>query len=251
MKFFTAGDVLEHAKVAPTEPLTISRDESVYDALTHMLRNDFDQLPVMRDDEVVGAVTFKSIARLAKSVPDSNLEKMSVMGALVSPTYVSVEHDMFELFETFAVEEFVLVGSTDNLDGIITRYDVFHFLKEQFRPFIMIGEIEQCLRTLFEREFPDIEERIQDTFAPRAEEDPSYSVPKSLDYFNFEEYKRFIATNFEDLPKELRTDQEFVLKLLEGVRKNRNSLFHFRAGVDEIDREIIEVAHGYFTGLVE
>jgi CBS domain-containing protein len=251
MKFFTAGDVLEHAKIAPTDPLTIGRDETVYSALTQMMRNDFDQLPVTHNGEVVGAVTFKSIGRLAKSVPDSNLEKMTAMGALVSPTYVDVDHDMFELFETFAVEEFVLVGASDKLEGIITRYDVFYFLREQFRPFIMIGEIERSLRALFDREFPDIKERIQETFAPRAEEDPSYSVPESLEYFNFEEYKRFIVANLEDLPEELRSDREFILKLLEGVRQNRNSLFHFRAGIDEIDREIIEVAHGYFTSLVE
>lgn len=251
MKFFTAGDVLEHAKAPVTDPITIRRDSTVSAALTVMLRNDFDQLPVRGGEGVVGAVTFKSVARLAAAVPDADLESTSVMGALIEPTFVSVDHDMFDLFDTFAVEEYVLVGSNEQLEGIITRYDVFHFLKEQFRPFIMIGEIEQSLRTLFEREFPDIEARIQETLSARAEHDPSYSVPASLDYFNFEEYKRFIASNFEELSAELQHDQEFILQLLEGVRKNRNALFHFRAGINEIDREIIEVAHGYFTNLVE
>jgi CBS domain-containing protein len=251
MKFFTAGDVLEHARGPPTEPITVNRDNTVSEALKVMLRNDFDQLPVKTGEEVVGAVTFKSVGRLATAVPDAHLESTSVMGALVEPTYVSVDHDMFELFETFAVEEFVLVGSEEQLQGIITRYDVFHFLKEQFRPFIMIGEIEQSLRALFEREFPDIDSRIQETLGARAEHDPSYSVPDSLDYFNFEEYKRFIASNFEELSTEIQHNREFILQLLEGVRKNRNALLHFRAGVNEIDREILEVAHGYFTNLVE
>jgi hypothetical protein len=85
----------------------------------------------------------------------------------------------------------------------------------------------------------------------RAEHDPSYSVPNSLEYFNFEEYKRFISSNFQELSEDIQHDRDFILKLLEGVRKNRNSLFHFRAGVSEIDREIIEVAHSYFTNLVE
>lgn len=251
MKFFTAGDVLEHDTVAPTDPITVSRDATVSNALEIMLENDFDQLPVVQDGNVVGAVTYKSIARLAKSVPDADLGDMTIMGALISPTYADKDRDVFELFETFAVEEFVLVGDREEMDGIITRYDVFYFLKDQFEPFIMIGDIERNLRTIFRKELPDVETRIQETFAPRADEDPSYSIPESLGHFNFEEYKRFIVVNNDALPTELQQDRDFVLKLLEGVRQNRNALFHFRAEVNEIDYEIINVAHSYFRSLLD
>jgi CBS domain-containing protein len=251
MKFFTAGDVLEHDIVAPTDPMTITQDASVSDTLSIMLENDFDQLPVVQDGNVAGAVTYKSVARLAKSVPDAHLDDMTIMGALISPTFADRGHDVFKLFETFAVEEFVLVGSRDELDGIITRYDVFYFLRDQFKPFIMIGEIERNLRAIFRKEVPNIETRIQDTFKPRAEDVSGYSVPESLEYFNFEEYKRFISVNNDVLPAELQQDRDFVMKLLESVRQNRNALFHFRTEVSEIDYEIISVAHSYFKSLLD
>lgn len=253
MKFFTAGDVLQHAKATPTDPVTVRKGTTINEALTIMLENDFDQLPVTSEDgsEIVGAVTFKSIGRLGEAVPDQDLEELSVMGTLVSPTYVGREHNMFELFETFAVEEFVLVGDRNDMEGIITRYDVFYFLKEQFAPFIMIGEIERSLRRLFETTIPNLEGSIEEAFKPRAEDDPSYSVPESIDHFNFEEYKRFMVVNQDYLPDSLQRELDFALNLLEGVRKNRNALFHFRAEIDDIDREIIEVAHSYFTSLVD
>lgn len=251
MTFFTTGDVLQQAsKAAPEEPVTIDLNDTIYEALSLMFKNHFSQLPVINDDRVSGTVTFKSISRMLKSVPETDIRDKTVKGALVQPVFVDEDEDLFDLFETFAVDEYVLVGSENDLNGILTRYDVFHFLKDQFEPFIKIGDIEQSLRELFRMSVADLDQRIEETFAPREDEDSNYSAPESIDHFNFEEYKRFISTNVDHLPTRVKNDHEFVLELLEQVRLNRNALFHFRAEVDEIDHETIDVAHSYFTGLV-
>ena len=176
---------------------------------------------------------------------------MSVKGGTVSPKYIDIQQDIFELFETFAKDEYVLIGSRDDLRGILTRYDVFYFLKYHFEPFIIIGEIERALRLMFDSSIDNLDERVRETFEPRTDHDASYSVPNSIEYFNFEEYKRFITTNLDVLPAQVSNDKDFILKLLEQVRINRNALFHFRSSADEIDRESLDVAHSYFTGLIE
>lgn len=232
-------------------PVTIDLEDTIYDALSLMFENNFSQLPVMSGGDVVGVVTYKSISRVAKSVPETDLQNMSVKGGTVTPEFVNEDQDIFDLFDTFAVDEYVLIGSKENLAGILTRYDVFHFLKRQFKPFIQIGEIERSLRYLFRDSIENLDERIEQTFEPRTNDDPSYSVPDTIDHLNFEEYKRFIVKNIDSLPQQMVTDEDFILELLEAVRENRNALFHFRASVDEIDRESLDVAHSYFTGLVE
>jgi CBS domain-containing protein len=252
VKFFTAGDILAHqSAIDLTDPVTIELEDTIYDALSLMFDQNFSQIPVMSDGRVAGAVTFKSVSRVLKSVPNTNIERMSVKGGTVTPKFVSENQDVFELFETFAQDEYVLIGDRDDLRGILTRYDVFYFLKDQFEPFILIGEVERSLRQVFRNSADGLNERIQTTFQPRTEDDPSYSVPDSIHHFNFEEYKRFISSNLDTLPAKVESDRDFILELLEQVRANRNALVHFRSGVDEIDREVLEVAHSYFTGLAE
>ncbi|MDG5821643.1 CBS domain-containing protein [Natronococcus sp. A-GB7] len=250
MQFYTAGDVLQQEKgVDLTDPITIEPTTTIKEALSVMFRHDFTQLPVVVSGTVSGVVTFKSISRMLKSTPESSIINNSVRGALVQPRYVNEGHDIFELFDTFAEDEYVLVGNENDLRGIMTRYDMFYFLQSQFEPFIKIGEIEQSVRSIFRSSIDDIEGKIKDTFGPREENDPSYSMPTSIDHFNFEEYKRFIRKNISDLPIQIKKEIDFVIDLLEQVRKSRNALFHFRAGISEIDREAIDVAHSYFTTL--
>lgn len=250
MEFFTAGDVLQQEKTIDlTDPVTIKSTDTIQEALSVMFQHNFTQLPVMSGRKVSGVVTFKSISRMLKSVPKSDIRTKSVKGALVQPRYVNEDQDIFELFETFAEDEYVLVGNKDDLRGILTRYDMFYFLKNQFEPFIKIGEIEQSLRNLFRNSINDIDTKLKETFEPRLEDEPSYSVPKSIDHLNFEEYKRFIEKNSAELPSQIEDEKDLVIDLLEQVRESRNALFHFRAEIDEIDREAIDVAHSYFTGL--
>jgi hypothetical protein len=40
-----------------------------------------------------------------------------------------------------------------------------------------------------------------------------------------------------------------VEELLEDIRDTRNALFHFRAEADEVDRDQLDIAHAYFTGI--
>lgn len=249
MKFFTANDVLSHSTAAtPDDPVTVHLNDSIQDALTIMLENDFTQLPVMNDGSVEGTVTYKSVAKYIKSITDPFVEHTSVKIALnTNPKFVGLEHDIFELFETLAEDEYVLLGSEDNLEGILTRYDVFYFLEEQVEPFLKIGEIEESLRHLFHASCDNIGERIENTFAERAEHDNGYKPPESLEDFSFDDHRMFMMRNLDQLPPRLSQESDMVESLLDETGDTRNALFHFRAESDEVDRDQLDLAHSYFT----
>ena len=251
MEFFTAGDILSHSTAAtPDDPITINLDDSIQKALELMLENDFNQLPVMNDGSVEGTVTYKSVAKYVKSIGDPRVEDTSVKITLnTNPKFVDRDHDLFELFDTFAVDEYVLIGDRDELEGILTRYDVFYFLEHQVDPFLKIGGIEESIRHLFRVSCEDLDQRIQDTFADRAKYDESYEPPKRLEDFSFDEYRIFMMRNLDQLPPRLSQERNMVESLLEDLRETRNALFHFRAEADEVDRDQLDIAHGYFTGI--
>lgn len=251
MEFFTADDVLSHSTAAtPDDPVTVNLDDPIQKALELMLENDFDQLPVVSDDGVEGTVTYKSVAKYVKSIDNPRVEETSVKIALnTNPEFVNIDHDLFELFDTLAKDDYVLIGDQQELEGILTRYDVFYFLEHQVEPFLKIGGIEESLRYLFRASCNDLDQRIEDTFADRADHDESYEPPERLGDFSFDEYRMFIMRNLDQLPPRLSQERDMVESLLEDICETRNALFHFRAEADEVDRDQLDMAHGYFTGI--
>ncbi len=251
MEFFTADDVLDHGvSTAPDEPVTVAPDASIQRALTVMLENDFDQLPVVSDDGVEGAVTYESVARYVKSIEEPRVADTSIRIALdTNPEFVDRDHDLFDLFETFAEDDYVLVGDPDGLAGILTRYDVLYFVEYQVDPFLKIGEIEESLRYLFRESVDDLGRCIEDALGDRAEHDDRYELPERPEEFSFADYRMFLVSNLDELPARLSRERDLVERLLENIRRTRNALFHFRAEADEVDRDQLDVAHGYFTGI--
>lgn len=245
MKFFNAGDVLDDAVNSPKDPITIDFNDTASDALEIMIRNDFDQLPVEKKGDIIGSITYKSISKALSSVERSSIEELNVSMAVTESKFVDKEENIFGLFDYFAENEFVLVGDEHDLEGIITRYDVFLFLKDQMEPFIQIGSIERNIRDLIKTNIEDIDECIEDTFETRANQDDAFSIPENVDRFSFKHYHHFLRSNQEEF-SEIENDIGNVLKLIENVGEERNALFHFRQSSDELDREKIDVAKNYF-----
>lgn len=244
MDFFTTEDVLEQATAGrPDEPETIRAEASIQSSLEKMFEYDFDQLPVEDDGRIVGVISYRSIARILKSFDDIDVSVQNTGFAMEEPEFVERDRDVYDLFETLAIDDYVLVGTPENLQGIMTRYDVFFFLEEQVRPFLLIGDIESALRNLFSHAFGDVEFRIEETFSQRAEHDESYDPPEELEDFGFWEYQTFIGSNWDELGEFFSADRSAVVDMVEEVGDIRNALFHFREAADSVDRDLIQIAH--------
>lgn len=252
MVFFTAGDVLSYSIPDTDNPVTIQSDDSIQKALTVMLSHDFDQLPVVKNDGIAGVITYKSIAKCINSVDESYVTDSSISMALIRDVnFVERDRDVFNLLETFAEDDFVLIGNSTELVGILTRYDILYFMEYQIEPLLKIGEIEETLRELFDSCCENLDSRISNTFIDRAENDDSYEIPESLDRFSFDEYRMFMTKNLEVLPEQIREDRDMIEPLLEDIRDTRNAVFHFRDNADKVDRDQLDIAHNYFTGIIK
>ncbi len=244
MEFYEARDVLQEVTTAtPDDPVTIDVEADIQDALETMFDHEFTQLPVRDGDRITGVISYRSIARAIKSFDDTDINHHTVGFAVEEPVYVDLDADIYDLFRTLAREDYVLVGSPTELAGIMTRYDVFFFLEDRVRPFLLIGDIESALRDLFEAAFDDVERRIEETFADRLANDPSYTPSETPDDFGFWEYEIFVGRNWETLNQYFSVERDVVLEMIRELGDIRNALFHFRATADAVDTDLIEIAH--------
>lgn len=94
-----------------------------------------------------------------------------------------------------------------------------------------------------------MDQAIADTFADRAEHHESYNIPERFEDFSFDEYRMFMMRNLDQLPTRLSQERDMVETLLSDIGETRNALFHFRAKADDGDRDQLDMAYGYFTGI--
>ncbi len=244
MRFFDAKDVLDRSSFDPSEPTVVEAEDSISKALDVMFGKDFDQLPVKQGESFIGVITYKSVSKAVDSL-EKDTDEIPVKMAIDDAKFVDEEDDIFNLLEDFAEDDFVLIGDQNQLRGILTRYDLFYFLRDQIEPFIQIGSIERNIRELIKQNIEDTESKIEQTFEARAKEDDSFRIPEGVEDFSFEDYKTFLKSNQEDFP-ELRKDISIILNLLESIRQERNALFHFRKTSEQLDTEQIEIGQKFF-----
>lgn len=244
MNSYVIGDV-------PSYPLeTIQANDSLLDAVEKMFENNYTQLGIERDGEVVGMVSYRSIARVLKIMRKMGVEK-NLPGRPVTiaiedtEPVVSPDEELISLFDLLDEDPYVLVE--DQREGtfdILTNYDLLHFIRDSSEPFLLIEEIERSIRDMFEHVFPaNLEDKLINAFT-----DMDISAPETVTDCSFGHYPIFISKNWPEFEEYFEEDRDFVIQLLKEVGDIRNQLFHFRTEDNsDVDREFLKFAHGYFT----
>src|SRR5262249_54021311 len=134
-------------------PVRVAPDTSVSEAVTIMLSHDFSQLPVMQGERTVkGLFSWKSLgSRLVLRGP---CEKVS--DAMDPVTTVSGDASIFQVAEALLQEDVVLVqasASDAKITGIITTTDLTKQFGRLGEPFLLLGEIENRVRTIIDGKF--------------------------------------------------------------------------------------------------
>ncbi|MGW1144660.1 restriction system modified-DNA reader domain-containing protein [Streptomyces sp. NPDC002454] len=218
---------------------TIAKGEDLDAAVTTMLLNDFSQLPVMSGKHhVVGAVTWKSIAQARHRDPGCTLAD-----ALVKPSEVRYDHELIDVLLVLAASDFVLVrGPHNDVVGIVTVSDVALAYGSLASPFLLVGELDQRLRTLISDRF-DISE-VAEVCGRNGRQPASHNALTFGDYVS-------VLRN-EQCWQQLRwpLDQKMFVRRLDEIRKVRNDLMHFNPdpipplAVDQI-RAVIDILRNY------
>lgn len=208
-------------------PESVHLDTPLSEAVTRMMRRDFDQLPVLSGlFRVEGAVTWKSIVRSYTLRVETPLR---VRDCLDYAPECSANVSVFEAIDSIIQHGFTLVRGKQGIQGIVTLADLATEFHGSLEPFILIGEIERHLRQLLDRRLS------LDILRGARDPNDNREIVSAAD-LSFGQYRRLLER--PDLWElcGLRVDRTEFIRGLEQMRLVRNEIMHFqREGVSDQD----------------
>jgi hypothetical protein len=129
---------------------------------------------------------------------------------------VQTEDDLLEHVEVMAKKGFVIIGSRSNVESLVTNYDLVHFFKEKTEVYLMLREIETCLRfivceSLSTKKLMEALHSIERKDVPQ---------PSSIDDLSFDELRQLICRNWRAL-KNCFLEKERIDKQLQNSRPEK------------------------------
>lgn len=204
---------------ANVAPLSVRPDDSIQLAISHMIKRDFSQLPVMEGERTLrGVISWASIAkRQGLGVPVSK-----VRGCTDPAHVLDLETSLFAAIEAIYRSDYVLVRHPDNrIGGIVTTADLTLEFQKLAEPFLLIGEIENHVRRLIAPHFT-----AQELQQAKNSGDPNREVV-AVDDLTLGEYIRLLQAEEKWSRLSLRLDRVQFITWLEQVRDVRNDVMHF------------------------
>jgi superfamily II DNA or RNA helicase/CBS domain-containing protein len=186
-------------------------------AITKMLLFDYSQLAVLSGPrKLVGAVTWRSIARARNANPGAELA-----AAIVPATEVAYNSQLDDILGVLQTEEFVFVRvANGDVAGIVTAVDVVGTFERMASPFFLIGQLDQALRAL-------LNGRVDlDAALKLCDPDGSRGL-NTYARFTMGDYQQVLANPdcWEQLAWPL--DRKILTQRLQQICNMRNNLMHF------------------------
>lgn len=208
---------LRSASVAPT---SVTPNQTVTAAITIMLTNDFSQLPVMVGErEVKGVISWGSIgSRLVLGV------KMNEVRECMEPAHIiTTDTSLLNAITEIVNNQYVLVrDETNKISGIVTTSDLSLEFRQLTEPFVLLGEIENYVRSLIQRgRFTNAQ--LRDCCDPN---DTDRQVDGVFD-LSFGEYLRLLEKKDLWSRLNLSIDRTVFIEKLDRIREIRNDVMHF------------------------
>ena len=214
------------------KPLSVSPDTKLEEVVTHMLTNDFSQLPVMTSGrDVKGVITWASIgSRLAVG------KNCSVARELMEQHQeIRSDASFFSAIGVIAEHQYVLVrGHDQKITGIVTASDLSLQFQQLAEPFLLLGEIENHVRRVINQRFTPTE--------LESAKDPADTkrVVTSVADLTYGEYIRLLENPERWDKLNITVDRKTCIEKFESVRKIRNDVMHFDPdGIPEKDLQAI------------
>ena len=210
------------------KPLSVTPDTKLEEAVTHMLANDFSQLPVMTSGrEVKGVITWASIgSRLAMG------KSCSVARELMEQHQeIRSDASLFSAISIIAEHQYVLVrGHDQKIAGIVTASDLSLQFQQLAEPFLLLGEIENHVRRVISQRFTlsELESAKDPTDTKR--------VVTSVADLTYGEYIKLLENPERWDKLNITVDRKTCLEKFESIRGIRNDVMHFDpVGIPEKD----------------
>lgn len=245
LKLATPASIREHIGVADLfhrinrilpvdqEIVTVPPDTPVRRALDIMQKRSFSQLPVAEGNEVLGVFSYRS---MAAKLPSIDAKKHNPLDVFVEETmdiadptwFVHVNSELSHVLEALEQRDAVLIGEPRRLQGIVTTMDVLRYLEIVSSRFVMLGEIEMCIRALLrsamsEGDIASAAELVLQHYEPDRR-------PKCLEDMTFSDYVQVIGDGrlWEKCRHAFGGDRDRTRVKLKAIADIRNDVFHFR-----------------------
>jgi len=240
-KLLSINTLIKFLKALGKFPL-VSVDEKalVKEAVSVMDDRDFSQLPVMKDGEVVGIVTYEAVLRWARMMNWTKVANLPVSEIMAYVKITDHNFDLIDILDTLAAYAYVMVRMRNGEYEILTSYDALKFIRENSETFLVLNDIESNLREIISECFDTDDFRIA---AERCAREVKPRVPTSVDDMTFGQYKEFILSNWGRFSNLFGNKQVFE-RYIERCREIRNNNFHFRH-ISEAERDFLKNARNW------
>lgn len=204
---------------ANATPVSVTPDSTVVAAVTLMMKHDFSQLPVMTSPRTVkGIVSWRSIG--SRWVVDR--PGVFVRDYMEEPQAVPADRSLFAALPVIVEHGYVLIRDTDSrIVGIVTTSDLSLQFQQLSEPFLLLGEIENHLRSLIDNRLT-----VAELAAAKDPADVSRTINRAAD-LTFGEYVRLLQNEDRWSKLGLGIDRGIFTKDLERIRSIRNDVMHF------------------------
>lgn len=224
-------------------PISVAPDAPLQKAVTLMLTHDFSQLPVLSSPRSLkGVISWRTIgSRMAMGGHSEFVQDCMEPG-----TTIDIEALLFEAVELVSDDDYVVVLENARVAGILTASDFSLQFRALAKPFVLIGEVEQGLRLLLDRNFSasDLDEGETGSVGGSHIEDPSA--------LSFGDYVRLVEKPAVWERLGLSLDRVVFRERLERVRKIRNKVMHFRPdGITDDEVECLQAFSRFIRRLRE
>lgn len=206
-------------EAANRRPLCVAPDAEIAEAIMLMMQHDYSQLPVTTTErDAKGMFSWKSLgSRLALG------KKCQKVRECMDPAYdISADASLFEAIPAIIEHECVLVRDGGRLIvGIVTTADLSVQLKQLGEPFLLLGQIENHIRSLIADKY---------TKGELAEaRDPADSGRQIEDVADLTlgEYVRLLENPRKWGKLDLMIDRKTFCGELKRVLQIRNDVMHF------------------------
>ena len=228
-------------------PLCIRRDQTVHEALTLMIGNDFSQLPVIDEHgKLLGLVSDEGITRGYFHVAGSvGLLDLTVDHCLQPATTLPRDRDIFEALDRLKDVYALVITSDDNCpEGILTDFDMAHFFRDLTEDLLIVEDIETSLRQIAQAVLAEEDVMNAALIAASGEDRDDPGTPrKSFDELTFGNLIHLIRNEmvwgqFQHILRPL----DLFWQYMDQVRQHRNQLAHFRGRLDHVQHDLLKRA---------
>jgi len=220
------------------QPLVLDASTPASDAIERLVDNGFSQIPVAdKTGKIIGVFSWKSFGKRvadlhAAKIKPTDLpirDAMEPARFIGREVYIDTETDWGDI-------DHILVGTDDDLLGILCIADVFGRLNDFAEAFVLLYEIEHEIRDLIcdVVDEPGLAQLLSNMQLP-----PNARPPKMLEECTFNQYKSLICSksNWPRFEPMFDTLRELVDADFADVNELRNIVFHFRRSITPKDTD--------------